>query len=101
RHTSSYGDWSSDVCSSDLARFRGHVPQSPYSACYGFQPNPHRARSFPALTRFLAASSIAIASLAYGPARISVSSGLSREANHSEIGRASCRERGEEAWCGG
>src|SRR5437867_11046911 len=27
RHTRSYGDWSSDVCSSDLASFKKHRPE--------------------------------------------------------------------------
>src|SRR3546814_1590857 len=59
-------DWSSDVCSSDLARFHRRRP--------GDRP---AGRSLQAR----------------GPGRTRLLSGLSAQSAEAEIGRASCRER--------
>src|SRR5207248_4759078 len=68
RHTRSYGDWSSDVCSSDLRGQRDPGASS---------------RRFPG-GRFRRADA-----------------SLPCSDRHSEIGRASCRERGEISGGGG
>src|SRR5207248_6560001 len=46
RHTRSYGDWSSDVCSSDLLTFNAHVDTSVLRQ--SFFGNVHAAHDFDA-----------------------------------------------------
>src|SRR5207248_8676262 len=86
RHTRSYGDWSSDVCSSDLRTrsphhrhhltrpsLKAHIPQHPATQLIG-KPHPikHHMPSHP-----------------LGPHRTRRIHHLHRR----KIGRASCRER--------
>src|SRR5437867_1847631 len=83
RHTRSYGDWSSDVCSSDLPRC-----MTPSCARYWTGDGPSGCTAIP---RARSAS-------ANGPAPLRTSALSSRDSatcTASEIGRASCRERGE------
>src|SRR5207248_8083836 len=86
RHTRSYGDWSSDVCSSDLPLTSATVSvvgtrlsaQSDGAGRYtltGVPVGPQRLRA---------------RMLGYAPADTSV---VLVEGEETEIGRASCRER--------
>src|SRR5207248_8556737 len=68
RHTRSYGDWSSDVCSSDLLPCRSTMRSEPPEATVPTHPSP----AVTTTSRLASAGS----------------SGLWK------IGRASCRERG-------
>src|SRR5207248_5175903 len=78
RHTRSYGDWSSDVCSSDLGVEVGDVERE-----RGRRDDPERDREHAAGT---------------DPAKawlLHVWRAPVEEREHEEIGRASCRERVE------
>src|SRR3989440_2005466 len=82
RHTRSDRDWSSDVCSSDLGlrvggRFRAWIERRPNLLRHSW--------------RWLAMSAIAIVVAVTGL----VTRGLDYGFEFSEIGRASCRGRGE------
>src|SRR5437867_10001496 len=76
RHTRSYGDWSSDVCSSDLAGLLSGLQRlaRPPGGPWRFQP--------------LFATESALAAAASG-------SFSPRHTPAQQIGRASCRERVE------
>src|SRR5688500_20111874 len=69
RHTSLQGDWSSDVCSSDLTLERGHERGTRDEGRGGTQGRRRSGRA--------------------------AASGPVRRHRAGEIGRASCRERGE------
>src|SRR5207248_4483382 len=92
RHTRSYGDWSSDVCSSDLdadvllsqfQRLRRALP-TPIEIYYSIKANPHPS---------------VISVFVQQGAGCEIASGgeyaLARRAGAPQIGRASCRERVE------
>src|SRR5256885_6884857 len=79
RHTRLQGDWSSDVCSSDLPQVQAKLIQAqtqPRTALPAAQAAPSRASQ---------ATSSAIAQ--------AISQAASLSADGAEIGRASCRER--------
>src|SRR5437867_10997506 len=72
RHTRSYGDWSSDVCSSDLVIFRASdLPRKRLSSA--------RASTLPRKITVTC--------------EMSVNVNVLRSARWNKIGRASCRER--------
>src|SRR5256885_10007748 len=78
RHTRLQGDWSSDVCSSDLNAWRRVVPS----------PLPRDIVELPLLRELVKAGQIVIAAGGGGIPVMRDSHG-----NFREIGRASCRER--------
>src|SRR5207248_7505257 len=93
-HTRSYGDWSSDVCSSDLkqkllilAHFAGRVACRNYGPLYSFILSSLRYSVFLSMPRICAAR------LLFPPVAASTRRICSVSASASEIGRASCRER--------
>src|SRR5207248_4566426 len=93
RHTRSYGDWSSDVCSSDL----GSTP-SPRSAA-SFSKRTRRNGSSPSLSLPIAGCGMSSAVMitpypvaGLVPATHVLNSQMVQHL-HDEIGRASCRER--------
>src|SRR5262249_57572702 len=84
RHTRLVSDWSSDVCSSDLAMGTlevTKVPSTPSNPAVGLVRG---------ISAILAASDRPASSVA----------GLAHGTTVAKIGRASCRERGE-SWGGG
>src|SRR5207248_7948151 len=90
RHTRSYGDWSSDVCSSDLTSGRlGAISGGPTSVA--------QHRGAPRLRR--GATNVGGLGGHFG-APISIGRSSAGEVVHgaggerAQIGRASCRERG-------
>src|SRR5207247_6765440 len=87
RHTRSTRDWSSDVCSSDL-----RVRINDHDAANGTLPID-KATELIARSRemILAAACAEVVPRFYFPSRKPA----------QEIGRASCRERGESTWAGG
>src|SRR5207248_4546826 len=86
RHTRSYGDWSSDVCSSDLE------DRNPVSATHAAMQ--HRGvRRGDRVAIFLDNSVESVVSV-YGTLKIGA---VFMPVNALKIGRASCRERGEVA----
>src|SRR5207248_4939748 len=99
RHTRSYGDWSSDVCSSDLTAGDGRLT--------AFVPvgtgRPLAVRLHQALYAAREAIDYQRATGGMDAFDGAVEAGVSRELTEAlvalEIGRASCRERGEV--CGG
>src|SRR5205807_6537420 len=98
RHTRLQGDWSSDVCSSDLHR------QRPTRRTYGDPEPTHRKFGALAFVYGTVATS-AIAMIIAVPLGVGTAAFLSEIAPswlRRKIGRASCRERG---WggvvCGG
>src|SRR5207248_7910400 len=86
RHTRSYGDWSSDVCSSDLTSgAAAPAPaSSPPSPPPGYQQTVHRRRSERCAPR-----------PQFGSRGDTAGSPSARCRSAAEIGRASCRERVE------
>src|SRR5437867_12162680 len=86
RHTRSYGDWSSDVCSSDLMLVTSEIVRTQGDVEQG------RLVTSIATVQYLAWAIPAIGFL--GTVR-GLAGGLSK------IGRASCRERGGGWWGGG
>src|SRR5207248_5955994 len=87
RHTRSYGDWSSDVCSSDLRRMRRRERSSAptaATACAGVGRSP----------------AAAITAAGFFSAGWRRRKRRGRRRRCAQIGRASCRER-EEVWGGG
>src|SRR5256885_11766309 len=78
RHTRLQGDWSSDVCSSDLSRpiWNGPVPHWPGSARMVVE----------------AAAPVELSGV-HGGADAALSGPPSQTPHQSQIGRASCRER--------
>src|SRR5204862_2807322 len=96
RHTRSLRDWSSDVCSSDLAMIRGPA------RLVGKPRRVERATSHVDLMPTILAMlgdhrpSAAVGSNLFGPPRSSRWSALAIRQG-GKIGRASCREREEMA----
>src|SRR5207248_5386864 len=96
RHTRSYGDWSSDVCSSDLTP--SHKPVIAdgcrCGTTRGFRRIAHSARM---TARKLSALT---AKQPPSPSGLAMSNaardGPTSRVTLNKIGRASCRERGEE-----
>src|SRR5699024_11841421 len=87
RHTRSKRDWSSDVCSSDLAMLvLGKVPGS--LALTNIAGNA----MFGSLSGSGIAAASAMGSVLNGPEK---DAGYEEEFSAAKIGRASCRERGE------
>src|SRR5437867_13434694 len=87
RHTRSYGDWSSDVCSSDLFRgfakaAEGKAELSPAELAKALEEAANAA--YRAVTKPTEGTILTVA-----------------RAAGDEIGRASCRERGEMGGGGG
>src|SRR5207248_8215382 len=89
RHTRSYGDWSSDVCSSDLDNAPAVSPNGKWIAYTGFDDRlqGHQTTKLYLMNRD-------------GTGSHSISEKLDRDIqgpqwapDNSEIGRASCRER--------
>src|SRR5437867_7670271 len=86
RHTRSYGDWSSDVCSSDLSRLgEAIVPALPVEA---------------GVLVDAGAAGIA-AARAIGDVVVEAPPRAIAGVGAIEIGRASCRERVWMSWVGG
>src|SRR5207248_6832496 len=93
RHTRSYGDWSSDVCSSDLEL---RVPAQVWQCCFYTAPESPRLHT-------KVADSAAPPGVWTGPtppaspgSKAAVLAWSVRRCHHPdrrEIGRASCRER--------
>src|SRR5437016_12932521 len=78
RHTRLVSDWSSDVCSSDLARSQHDFTVACRISARGQQRNQSHAAALVVLAIFLLE--------------------LRAERGHCEIGRASCRERCRSRW---
>src|SRR5207248_5519131 len=95
RHTRSYGDWSSDVCSSDLGRQAERTENAVYGALMaafmGVSPFVANAAGRWADANLSRAAQAQQASLRQVPAT------LLQAAPAHKIGRASCRERGSTA----
>src|SRR5207248_8836572 len=91
RHTRSYGDWSSDVCSSDLAR-----PSIELKPAGG---KPVSKQTIPSLTDF--SGSTLEAKNGITTAWYCRSEHTPRRLEEGKIGRASCRERVEISEGGG
>src|SRR5207248_5673512 len=92
RHTRSYGDWSSDVCSSDL--FFLHVFKSGWGG--GFRKPANTAARFkvrPVL--YISNGFTGSGCSTFAPHFLHVRRASSFQKSSIEIGRASCRERGE------
>src|SRR5256886_13785535 len=94
RHTRFDCDWSSDVCSSDLMTVGHDVVRDLRASVaagrlrVGFAPIPHRAGVPPATVLYASAYAV--------PARaLRRKAAVELAADLTEIGRASCRERGE------
>src|SRR5207248_6705855 len=95
-HTRSYGDWSSDVCSSDLVlsdlgEGLGWVAGGVALAILG-GPKGRRAGAATAVASLTATY---VVQVRVKPLFRRERPFVNREANVVEIGRASCRERGE------
>src|SRR5207248_7187387 len=91
RHTRSYGDWSSDVCSSDLARVIAAGAEEEY-----FHDAP-QSRCYRIIAYSTSWCADGFASVASDKACEIADSNVPAEQPHravAEIGRASCRERG-------
>src|SRR5207248_4802673 len=92
RHTRSYGDWSSDVCSSDLGELRAHLLRAERRTHFSKQVE-HRNPAAVAHLRVRYPEHGAIA--ADHPAREVQEPAIAHTAAaRQQIGRASCRERG-------
>src|SRR5207248_3643155 len=95
RHTRSYGDWSSDVCSSDLnrARTQAEIRESSCLTLNGSEPG---------LIGYWRLAE-GIGQTAFDRSPTGNNGRLGSNANPAEIGRASCRERvqreGATVWC--
>src|SRR5207248_3805265 len=97
RHTRSYGDWSSDVCSSDLTDAGGTVHLRPIGEIDG--DNAHEIREV--VSALLATSTPRMITVDMADVAFIDSMGIGALVHcHHEIGRASCRERGEVAQLG-
>src|SRR5207248_5632334 len=91
RHTRSYGDWSSDVCSSDLHKLRG------CRTCSALLNRPVEVGTAPAGGRGTGALDV-VPSRKPGDFRRGGGRVVERregKPSDGKIGRASCRERGE------
>src|SRR5207248_6269577 len=92
RHTRSYGDWSSDVCSSDLAdllsRFTGPVEQ--------LVERKGQVRALRHVQLVLGPDAALAQGVELGEQRLGIEyDAIADDANRPQIGRASCREREE------
>src|SRR5206468_9006770 len=94
RHTRSDRDWSSDVCSSDLGGEGGRLSQERAAGGMGIETANHNASSYIFLGYSVAHETDR------GSAVVDRREGRSGS-GRQEIGRASCRERGECAATGG
>src|SRR5207249_5352408 len=94
RHTRSKRDWSSDVCSSDLIGRELRAFETPFGRA-GFLICNDRWNPMIARTVVLDGARILLIP-SYGSKRKSQNEAvLARARENGEIGRASCRERGE------
>src|SRR5262249_58789686 len=98
RHTRLVSDWSSDVCSSDLAR-----PCSRGAGSHGTVVHPPRAYVIIVTASLIVGAiclSILLAFIVFFAPREAHGVERLKQKISVKIGRASCRERGE-VWVGG
>src|SRR5256885_10722990 len=89
RHTIFQGDWSSDVCSSDLQLYDGATPVGPVQP-----PTPNTTVTVTGLTAGTAYTFTVKAQNGGGDSSESVHSAAFTPTKVTEIGKGSCRERG-------
>src|SRR5207248_7225622 len=101
RHTRSYGDWSSDVCSSDLPSPASHRPfTGPSRASHRPLPNSRGTGMRIGVPKETVADERRVALTPDVAGRLG-KAGFAVLVERAEIGRASCRERGEVGGGGG
>src|SRR5207302_7626354 len=96
RHTRFSRDWSSDVCSSDLNALEEKLNIDNQNIRQFFE-NFMTARTLIAQARSQLYPTVG-ASLSYSASRSSSNLTNAPSANTGQIGRASCRERGQASW---
>src|SRR5207248_8765591 len=93
-HTRSYGDWSSDVCSSDLnVRNQGTIAGLPGDAVVEVPTLVDSSGVHPLSTEQPDLHQIGLMAQVKAVERHTISAALTGSVDEAEIGRASCRER--------